>query len=157
MEFKTSEPDGIIFYAAENRHIDYTALYLKDGKVSLKETQSILNQIFTRIYPNFVNDLQLHFSFNCGTGPALLVSTEAYHDDQWHAVMFNRDRQNGTLVVDDVVVAEGSSPGNTQTINVDQPNYLGGISPEVLNNARHNFKVLWRIEEVSIILEAKNP
>lgn len=33
VEFKTSEPDGIIFYAAENRHIDYTALYLKDGKV----------------------------------------------------------------------------------------------------------------------------
>lgn len=59
--------------------------------------------------------------------------------------MFNRDRQNGTLVVDDVVVAEGSSPGNTQTINVDQPNYLGGISPEVLNNARHNFKVCWVI------------
>ena len=56
--------------------------------------------------------------------------------------MFNRDRQNGTLVVDDVVVAEGSSPGNTQTINVDQPHYLGGISPEVLNNARHNFKVI---------------
>lgn len=55
--------------------------------------------------------------------------------------MFNRDRQNGTLVVDDLVVAEGSSPGNTQTINVDQPLYVGGISPEVLNNARHNFKV----------------
>lgn len=55
--------------------------------------------------------------------------------------MFNRDRQNGTLVVDDVVVAEGSSPGNTQTINVDAPYYVGGISPEVLNNARHNFKV----------------
>lgn len=55
--------------------------------------------------------------------------------------MFNRDRQNGTLVVDDLVVAEGSSPGNTQTINVDMPYYLGGISPEVLNNARHNFKV----------------
>ena len=34
IEFKTSEPDGIIFYAAENRHIDYTALYLKDGKVN---------------------------------------------------------------------------------------------------------------------------
>ena len=85
---------------------------------------------------------QLHFSFNCGTGPAFLVSPETYNDNQWHSVMFNRDRQNGTLVVDDVVVAEGSSPGNTQTINVDQPNYLGGISPEVLNNARHNFKVL---------------
>lgn len=35
VEFKTSEPDGIIFYAAETRHIDYTALYLKDGKVIL--------------------------------------------------------------------------------------------------------------------------
>lgn len=72
----------------------------------------------------------------------MLISPEPYNDDQWHTVMFNRDRQNGTLVVDDVVVAEGSSPGNTQTINVDQPYYLGGISLEVLNNARHNFKVV---------------
>jgi hypothetical protein len=56
--------------------------------------------------------------------------------------MFNRDRQNGTLVVDDLVVAEGSSPGNAQSINVDRlHHYVGGISPEVLNNARHNFKV----------------
>ena len=35
VDFKTSEPDGIIFYAAEDRHIDFVTLYLKDGKVRL--------------------------------------------------------------------------------------------------------------------------
>ena len=34
VEFKTSEPDGIIYYAANvNDDFEYTALYLKDGKV----------------------------------------------------------------------------------------------------------------------------
>ena len=103
--------------------------------------QSLECKIETSLLECFLTLSQLHFSFNCGTGPALLVSPGTYNDDQWHTVMFNRDRQNGTLLVDDYVVAEGSSPGNTQTINVDEPYYLGGISPEVLNNARHNFKV----------------
>jgi Laminin G domain len=43
-----------------------------------------------------------------------LVSSASYNDNVWHTAAFNRDRQNGTLIVDGVAVAEGSSPGNTQ-------------------------------------------
>jgi len=35
----------------------------------------------------------------------------------------------------------GSSPGIAQTIDADQPYFLGGISPEVLNISHRNFKV----------------
>lgn len=33
LEFKTDQPDGLLFYAADNRHTDFVALYLQDGYV----------------------------------------------------------------------------------------------------------------------------
>ncbi len=74
-----------------------------------------------------------------------MVSLETYNDNQWHIVKFNRDRQNATLFVDAKLVDVGSSPGIAQTIDADQPYFLGGISPEVLNISRHNFKVALQI------------
>lgn len=34
LQFRTSEPDGVLFYAADSRHTDFIALYLQNGKVS---------------------------------------------------------------------------------------------------------------------------
>lgn len=34
LDFKTSFADGILFYGSGKRHIDFVALYVKDGKVS---------------------------------------------------------------------------------------------------------------------------
>lgn len=36
-EFKTDQPDGLLFYAADNRHTDFIAVYLQDGYVSITE------------------------------------------------------------------------------------------------------------------------
>jgi len=33
LEFKTLSADGIIFYVAGDRHIDFIALYMKGGQV----------------------------------------------------------------------------------------------------------------------------
>ena len=33
IEFKTTEKDGIIFYIADERNVDFIALLIKDGKV----------------------------------------------------------------------------------------------------------------------------
>ena len=38
VEFKTTAREGIIFYAAAVNQIDFIALYLKNGNVSLIET-----------------------------------------------------------------------------------------------------------------------
>lgn len=35
LQFRTNEPDGVIFYAADSRHTDFMALYLQNGKVSI--------------------------------------------------------------------------------------------------------------------------
>lgn len=34
LQFKTNEPDGVLFYAADSRHTDFIALYLQNGYVS---------------------------------------------------------------------------------------------------------------------------
>lgn len=33
LEFKTDQPDGVLFYAADSRHTDFIVLYMKDGYV----------------------------------------------------------------------------------------------------------------------------
>lgn len=35
LEFKTNQPDGVLFYAADSRHTDFIVLYLQDGYVSI--------------------------------------------------------------------------------------------------------------------------
>lgn len=42
LQFKTSDPDGVLFYAADNRHTDYIALYLQNGHVSMPFMASLL-------------------------------------------------------------------------------------------------------------------
>lgn len=36
LQFKTSEPNGVLFYAADSRHTDFVALYLQNGYVSFQ-------------------------------------------------------------------------------------------------------------------------
>lgn len=33
LEFKTYYAEGILFYISDKRHVDFTALYIKDGRV----------------------------------------------------------------------------------------------------------------------------
>lgn len=56
-------------------------------------------------------------------------------------VAFHHHGKKGTLYVDDVLVAEGSSNGNTLDIKVIPPIYVGGVSPEILTKASRNFEV----------------
>ncbi len=38
LELKTTVDDGIVFYTADERHTDFIALFMKDGRVSLPNT-----------------------------------------------------------------------------------------------------------------------
>lgn len=39
LEFKTDQPDGVLFYAADSRHTDFIVLYLKDGFVRIEDSK----------------------------------------------------------------------------------------------------------------------
>jgi len=60
VELRTSASEGVVFYMSNSLHVDFIALYLKDGKLS--------------------------FAFNCGSGVARASTVFTYNDDLWHTV-----------------------------------------------------------------------
>ena len=42
IDFKTTFPDGVIFYTASDTHPDFIALFLKDGKASKNKMSGYL-------------------------------------------------------------------------------------------------------------------
>ncbi|KAK3091660.1 hypothetical protein FSP39_021617 [Pinctada imbricata] len=116
MEIKTTSSSGVIFYAADGKHKDFTALILIDGHIM--------------------------FKFDCGTGAAVLKSPKTYNDGQWHKIDFGRNTKSGTMNIDGEEVASGESIGVTRSLNVVAPLFLGGLSIDVLNNDRAKNKNL---------------
>ncbi|KAK9499521.1 hypothetical protein O3M35_002544 [Rhynocoris fuscipes] len=108
IDIKTVANDGIIFFAMHNKNADFIALYLKDGMI--------------------------HYGFDCGSGEAHIESDRVVNDNQWHKIGFKRQAENGQLIIDDYVTAEGSSRGNTKTLNVTPPFYVGGLDPKKFIN-----------------------
>ncbi|KAF5306067.1 hypothetical protein FQA39_LY09045 [Lamprigera yunnana] len=102
-EFKTTANDGIIFYVTNPTDVQFVALYLQEGHIM--------------------------YSFNGGSGPAVLRSDNVYNDGNWHHVNISRAGSEGRLIVDDQVVIEGRTPKNTVNIQLYPPYYVGGIIP----------------------------
>lgn len=76
---------------------------------------------------------KIHHKFDCGSGPAVLISDKQINDNQWHYVAFKRDKQLGQLSVDNEAPIVGSSQGHTETINVNPPFFVGGVLPELFS------------------------
>ena len=106
IEFKTTHPDGIIFYIANERNVDFISLFMKEGR--------------------------LVYGFNCGSGAAYATSSRRYDDGAWHAVDFSRIGNKGTLKVDLVLEGEVESFGNTKNIEVESQFFLGNIKKDIL-------------------------
>lgn len=103
LQFRTSSSDGVLFYAADNRHTDYIGLYLQDGR--------------------------LYHSFNCGSGLANISSKfNHYNNNEWHTVLFTRQHANGKLIINGDDEQSGQSSGTTKGMNVQAPYSFGGVS-----------------------------
>lgn len=79
--------------------------------------------------------MQVHYGFNCGSGPALLQSERVINDGEWHSIRFKRNKIEGELYIDQDPAVTGESSGSATTINVESPLYLGGID---LNSTLHD-------------------
>ena len=103
IQFKTSAPDGLIFFRSDFVKADFVALFMKKG--------------------------YLHFAFDSGSGAAFLNSTKTLNDSNWHTAEFTRNLNQGELIVDGVPMATGTSPGSTTDINAGNTLYVGGLPP----------------------------
>jgi laminin alpha 3/5 len=84
---------------------------------------------------------QVNYGFNCGSGALLIASERTYNDGQWHSVTFSRHHTAGNLSIDSEAVGQGSSTGQTKSINIVSPYYVGGISPNLSSDVKTNIKV----------------
>ncbi|XP_035729977.1 laminin subunit alpha-like isoform X2 [Vespa mandarinia] len=107
INIKTMSDNGIVFFASDLSKQDVIALYILDGKI--------------------------HHKFDCGSGPAVLISEKQINDNQWHYIAFKRNKQIGQLSVDNEAPIIGSSQGHTETINVNPPFFVGGVLPELFS------------------------
>ncbi|XP_034026318.1 pikachurin isoform X1 [Thalassophryne amazonica] len=102
LEFKAEAEDGLLLYCGENEHGhgDFTSLALVRGK--------------------------LHYRFNCGTGPAQIISESRIVLSQWHTVTVFRDGMSGWLRMDNDTPISGRSQGQYSKITFRSPLYVGG-------------------------------
>lgn len=144
LDFKTSYPDGLLFYASDKGHIDFAALYIKGGKVKSLFFHRKDCFFVRNTYRNISFHFQLFFGFNCGSGAALITSPDSYDDGNWHTVRITRENTLGQLIVDGQNPVSGESSGSTKTLNVIPPYYLGGFDPAIIESAKHNIQVRHR-------------
>ncbi|KAK3796923.1 hypothetical protein RRG08_032228 [Elysia crispata] len=115
LDFKTTGQSGVIFYTADLNHYDFLALFMDEGRLT--------------------------FSFNCGTGPAIMKSPKPYNDGNWHTAKFSRIGQKGILEIDGEQVARGKSQGTTKSLNTREPYFIGGLSENATEKAQKNLKI----------------
>jgi len=56
-------------------------------------------------------------------------------------VKFSRDGRDGSLVIDDFEILPLSSSGQSRSVEVVAPYYVGGMPRDVASNAAHNLQV----------------
>lgn len=76
---------------------------------------------------------QLHYQFDCGSGPAEIIGRNSVNNNQWHTVTFKRENNTGELIVDDDPPVHGNSIGDAKLVDVVPPFYVGGVPPELSN------------------------
>ncbi|XP_026092563.1 basement membrane-specific heparan sulfate proteoglycan core protein-like isoform X5 [Carassius auratus] len=103
MEFKPMGSDGLMFFGGGKKMKveDFVTLSMVDGHIE--------------------------FRYELGTGQAVLRSQEPVSLGQWHRVVAERLKKEGSLKVDHAQEITRSSPGNAQGLNIHTPMYLGGV------------------------------
>ncbi|XP_031783644.1 laminin subunit alpha [Nasonia vitripennis] len=108
IDIKTIAEEGIVFYSTDISTRNLIALYIKDGLI--------------------------HYTYDCGSGPAVIISDKKINDQQWHTIIFKRDGVNGELIVDDDAPIFGRAEGTSDSLIVQPPFYIGGVDPAISSN-----------------------
>jgi len=114
IEFKTLAAQGIIFYISNEKLTDFIALYINNGQVS--------------------------FAFNCGTGIGSASTSRLYNDGKWHKATFSRNQNEGSLTLDESEILSFNSAGSAKTIETDKPYYVGGLPSHAVSAASGNME-----------------
>lgn len=67
-----------------------------------------------------------------------MTSKFEYNNDQWHTVLFSREQTKGRLLINGEDESVGESTGSTRAMAVQGPFYMGGVSPNILQDLNNN-------------------
>nr|XP_020832364.1 agrin isoform X1 [Phascolarctos cinereus] len=101
MEFRVSEPHGLLLYNGQSSGKDFIALTLVNGFVELR--------------------------FDTGSGVGIVTSKVPVDRGRWHRLVVTRNRRHGVLSVDGEPHVSGESPGGTDGLNLDTDLFVGGV------------------------------
>ena len=104
LSFRSFSENGLLFYAQQDLKMagsDFISIHLKEGFVE--------------------------FSFDLGSGPAILKSSQPIKLGHWHHLVAKRYHQDGFLAIDGIDKITGQTVGSIKTLNVDKMAYFGGF------------------------------
>ncbi|XP_033097920.1 basement membrane-specific heparan sulfate proteoglycan core protein-like [Anneissia japonica] len=104
MTFKPeTEGDGILLFNGQMQDGsgDYISLYIKDRRVV--------------------------FQYDSGSGAAVITGTSEVNAGQWHTLVAERNRRDGSLEVDDNEAIKGQSPAGLSGLDVRLKIFVGGV------------------------------
>ncbi|XP_017266760.1 agrin isoform X2 [Kryptolebias marmoratus] len=110
MEFRASEPTGLLLYNGQMKKKDFISLALVNGRVELK--------------------------FNTGSGTGTLISKVQISQGRWHQLVVTRNRRFAVLSVDNESQVQGESPPGTDGLNLDTELFIGGVTEELKQDVR---------------------
>lgn len=67
------------------------------------------------------------FRFDVGAGPAVIRADRPIDMGKWHTVKLNRNRKNGTMIIDDENAYHGAVGGRFVGLDLIEPLYVGGV------------------------------
>ncbi|XP_038074554.1 pikachurin-like [Patiria miniata] len=101
--FRPHQPTGMLLYSGQKfeRAGDFVSLGMSEGHVE--------------------------FRFDCGSGPAVLRTTEPVSLNEWHIAIASRTARDGTLQVDKRRVLSGMAEGAFTQLTFAGDLYIGGV------------------------------
>ncbi|MEE6464431.1 hypothetical protein FKM82_006256 [Ascaphus truei] len=101
LTLRTYASSGLIYYMAHQNQIDYAALQFHNGK--------------------------LYFLFDMGKGRTVTTHPAVISDGKWHTITTEYIKRKGTITIDGEESAPVSTPGDSNTLDVEGKLYLGGL------------------------------
>uniref|UniRef100_A0A0B7BNE7 Laminin subunit alpha n=1 Tax=Arion vulgaris TaxID=1028688 RepID=A0A0B7BNE7_9EUPU len=131
--FKSTQLDALLLYVGNNQNTDDSNVSRPGQPVPNKEAAKIrIARQLTDFQSDFLSlelkDGRLVFTFNLGSGPAIIIGSRTVNDGEWHQAIAERIGKTGTLTIKSNVqeddVTEGTSQG---TFTVLELNPIGTL------------------------------
>ena len=102
-EFKTHQPNGLLFYLDDGGRFDFFEIKLVGGRVKVR--------------------------LNLGDGAIFITSTQSVNDGRWHGIELKRNKDETTLIVDKIAQTRASrgSEFNFGNGSGNSLVYMGGL------------------------------